>query len=737
MRIMHLIGGGDVGGARTHIMSLVGELSKDNDVRLISFRKGDFARDAREAGIDTVVINTRVFISDVIKLFREVERFSPDIVHCHGAKANMMGVLVKARFHKTVVSTVHSDYKLDYLHSPIRQHTFGVINAWALRRVDYRITVADSLRRVLIERGFNPEKIFTMYNGIVFPEKTGPFDRMEYFKKIGFDVQEGDVVAGIAARLTAVKDIKTGVRAVAKAVKSFPGIKYVIAGDGEEKDEIASLIRELGVEKNVFLLGWTNDVASLFKACDINLLTSLSEAFPYSLLEGAREECATISSNVGGVSALIDDGENGYIFEPGDAESLAGYLVKLAEDSDLRISFAKSIREKAEREFSLEGMKNRQKNIYETVLKRVDAERGKSGVLICGAYGRGNTGDEAILKSIVSEMRGIDAEMPICVMSRTPDDTRIGNEIDSIYTFNIPTFMKKARHTKLFINGGGSLIQDATSSRSLYFYLFTLYMAKKLGCRVIMYGCGIGPVARKANQKIASKVLNKYVDIITLRDDISREELLRLGVTKPEVHLAADPTMGFVPADDKQIDAYFDSQGVPKDGEYMCFCLRNWKKSDFNQTFAAAAEYAYNKYALPALFVPVELPKDADEARKVAEQVRTPYYMMESQRPIGVTIGILKRMRAIVSMRLHALVFAVGYGVPVIGVSYDIKVEGFMNYIGADSLVKLEELELSKLCRMIDEAVEKREDERVAKMAQSLKEKCAINSECARRLLKG
>ena len=68
-------------------------------------------------------------------------------------------------------------------------------------------------------------------------------------------------------------------------------------------------------------------------------------------------------------------------------------------------------------------------------------------------------------------------------------------------------------------------MQDVTSSRSLYFYLFTLKAAKWCGCKIIMYGCGIGPINLPRNRRIAAKVLNSTADIITLRDRVSLELL--------------------------------------------------------------------------------------------------------------------------------------------------------------------------------------------------------------------
>ncbi|MFR6380265.1 MAG: polysaccharide pyruvyl transferase family protein [Evtepia sp.] len=163
--------------------------------------------------------------------------------------------------------------------------------------------------------------------------------------------------------------------------------------------------------------------------------------------------------------------------------------------------------------------------------------------MICGAYGRGNAGDDAILLAILTELRSIDPDLSFQVFSRSPMDTRRTYRVNAFYTFNGFQAIRYFRKAKFFINGGGSSMQDVTSNRSLWFYLWTLAAAKKHHCPVIMYGCGIGPIQKDGNRRRAAKVMNKYVDSITLRDPDSRKELEVLGVTKPAIALSADTTV--------------------------------------------------------------------------------------------------------------------------------------------------------------------------------------------------
>ena len=732
------MGGGDVGGAKTHIMNMVTGLAKRNEVMLLSFRAGPFADEARERGIDVRVIERHNPFRAARAMRDLVDEFRPDIIHCHGGRANLMGAMVRRSRRVPVVTTVHSDYKLDYLGNPFKQHTFGTANAVALRFLDFYQPVADRMARTLIERGFDPERIVKIYNGMDFSRPTGDFDRAAYLRDtFGAEIEEGDVLCGIAARLTAVKDIATTVRAFAEALKEAPRLRLFIAGEGEDEDMLRRLCSQLGVADRVTFCGWVSPVEPFFRAMDINLLSSVSETFPYSILEGICAGCATICSDVGGMPELIDTGENGYIFPVGDDKQLARYMARLANDAGLRRAFAEALYEKASRDFSRDRMCERQEANYRHLLARFHRPKDeRESIVICGAYGRGNAGDDAILKAIVQEMRALDPERTICVMSRRPRETRLIYRTGAIYTFNVFAVLRQFRRAALYINGGGSLMQDVTSTRSIWYYCYTLRAAKKRGCKVMMYGCGIGPINRAGNRKMAARIIDRSVDRITLRDDNSRALLAEMGVTRPDIRVSADPTIILDPAPREVVNLALEQSGIDPAGRYIGFGLRHWKGLDAAlPEIAAAANYAYEKHGLIPVFVPIEFPSDLTPAERVGALLRCPWHAVRTRQPIEVTIGILARMKAVVGIRLHSLMFSAGQGVPVVGMSYDIKVDGFLKYIGSHTCLQLRSVRADDLCRLIDECVSGALDEEVRRTAAMLREREHENVRGAARLL--
>ena len=697
MKVIHLISGGDSGGAKTHVHSLLQNLSKTIDVTMVCFMEGPFAQEARELGIPTTVLPGRNLPRTYRLLKDMIREGGYDIIHCHGARGNMMGALLRRSTGLPVVTTVHSDWRLDYLGRPLSRLTYGTINTLALRQLDYRIGVSDAMVDLLISRGFDPDRLFSIYNGLDFSPRTPALDRAAYLKSVGLEAGEHSVVVGIAARLNPVKDIATLIRGFAIAYREHPELRLLIAGDGEQMDMLKQLAADLHVDRAVCFAGWVNDTDSFYHALDVNTLTSLSETFPYALTEGARAGLPTVASRVGGVPYLIEHGITGLLFEPGDAEALGRHLSALAADATLRAHLGRRLYEKARDDFSLESTLKRQLTIYETILRRrARPHRGRDGALVCGAYGRGNAGDDAILEAIVTELRQIDPDLPIWVLSRNPADTRLTYRVNSIYTFAFPRFLHRMRRTRLYINGGGSLMQDVTSHRSLWFYLFTISAAKRLGNRVMMYGCGIGPIHSPSNRKRASRVLQSSVDAITLRDTHSKAELEDMGVTRPKIIPAAPPQV---------VDGILESEGLSPDGRYIGFTLRPWPGFEEKaHIFAAAADYAYETYGLTPVFLPIERRLDVGAAEKAAAFLKAPYHIIPDTGSSAHTIGLFARMQVTVSMRLHALVFAAGQGVPLVGVVYDQKISSFLSYIGQDLFTDLSELTEEGLKAHIDAA---------------------------------
>ena len=362
----------------------------------------------------------------------------------------------------------------------------------------------------------------------------------------------------------------------------------------------------------------------------------------------------------------------------------------------------------------------------------------RAGILICGSYGLGNTGDESILKAILREVRAAAGSEELTVLSRNPEETAARHGVKALHMFDLPGILRVMRRARLYINGGGSLIQDATSRRSLLYYLYTISAAKKRGCQVLMYGCGIGPVRRAGDVALVRRVLNGSVDAITLREDASLAELKRFGVDRPEIVLAADPVLSLQPAPEAETDALMVRLGLDPRGDYLGLCLRNWTGFEEKApVIAQAARYAWERYGLTPVFLSVNHITDGQAADRVITHMEgVPVHVVRGPLSSELMLGLTARMQAMISMRLHGLVFAAGQGVPLVGIIYDPKVSGFLAYMGQELCEDLSRLTGDGLRDMLERALALRADRDSLRAAvDRLRRLEANNSAVLRRLL--
>lgn len=685
MKVLHIIGGGDSGGAKTHVLSLVNQLGYHIHVKLISLRAGQFSDDAADMGIDVEVVRSGNIMKDIRTITDMALAGEYNIIHTHGAKANMIGIFVKKSSGIPVVTTVHSDYRLDYLHSVLKMYTFGLINTIALRMVDYYISVSQNFKDMLIKRGFPADRIQPVYNGIPFDDTISLLPRDEFLSKYGVNLEPEDVSIGILARLHPVKGHTVFLDAAAKVIRVFPNTKFLIAGDGDElKHSLEKRAEHLGIRKNVFFLGMVNEPFSFLDVIDINVMASYSESFPYAILEGARMKKATVSSRVGGLEDLFVQGENGYLYTPGDSDALAGHLLTLLKDPVHREQIGEKLFETARDHFSLKSMTQTQLNIYHTILSREERylKDGKThDIVILGYYGFRNSGDDAILKSFIDHLQANHKGLSTVVMSNDPAETRRVYRVQSVHRFNLFIIPALLAGTRVFIAGGGTLIQDDTSSRSLWYYLYMLHLAVKKGAHAVLLANGLGPLTRKKNRKVASRILNR-LEAITLRDPNAFEELKSLEVTKPVTRVTADPALALKPCGPQKGADILKEAGVPTTEKLFALCLRRWKKVKHSEKILAAyADKIVSDFKAVPVFFAMQHPEDVRYAKRVLMNMKHKGYILTERYTVDETLSILGNVSMVIGMRLHSLIYALNLGIPMVGLAYQPKIDYFMQSI--------------------------------------------------------
>lgn len=745
MRIVHIIGGGDIGGAKTHVLYLLKELSRNAEVKLISLRPGVFADDARAMGIDVSVVKSANIFSDIGKVIEIIRQGGYDIVHSHGAKANLFSLAARHKAGLPTVTTVHSDYRLDYMHSLPKRLTIGLANSIVLRFTESYIAVSGNFKQMLVNRNFNPSDIYVLYNGMDFSIPTAEYSRRNLIDRYNLKINDNDVIVGIAARLYPVKSIATIIHAARLVSDKNPNVKFLIGGDGEDRKQLEALTVSLGLTDTVFFLGWLDDPNELMSSIDISVLTSISESFPYSVLEGAKFKKATISTRVGGIPDLIENGRNGYLFEPGDVSHFSRLILELAGDENKRAFMGENLYKKALSDFSVESMAATQVGIYDSILAKHTAKsRGQKiyDAIISGYYGFRNIGDDALLLSIIKDLKQFKPDIRLMVLSKTPVATSRDFDADSIDRAGILRIFKAMRKSKAFIYGGGNLLQDNTSTRSLLFYLSMVWLAKKLKLKVMFYANGIGPLKKSLNRLLTKKIINR-VDVITLRENLSFEELIRMEIGKPKILLTADAALTVADGCDSLDTGVMKQLGLKTAKPLLGISLRKYpghekiEHEKYEAVIARSIDHIAEKFGAYPVFFPMQHPEDVPILVNVAAKMTSKSYIVKDKLNVFQTFDLISHMHMILGMRLHALVFAAVASVPLVGLVYDLKIQGFLDCIGQPSAGDVLNLEYDNLVKLSCEVWENREAviKQLKERIPPLMEKAKANAKVAVELI--
>lgn len=297
-------------------------------------------------------------------------------------------------------------------------------------------------------------------------------------------------------------------------------------------------------------------------------------------------------------------------------------------------------------------------------------------VLLSGYYGFGNIGDEAVLEAIQAGIRARDPNAQIDIL---PKDRNAW-----------PQIFSKIAGTDLLISGGGTLFQNATRNRSLLYYLAVIWLAKLLKKRVMILAQGFGPLCGVFYQRLTAHILNT-VDSISLRDKTSFNAIRALGVTRPPMQVTADPAF-LLNIPSKEVGKkLLGIEGVPDNLKLVGIAVRGVKE-EYHAALAKVIDQLIKEHHYFPVFLPFNWPGDVEASQKVGKLMQEEYALVFRVCRPEEMLSIMGNLDLLIGMRLHSLIFATMNAVPMVGLSYDPKVEAFMENIG-QPCVKMNEME--------------------------------------------
>lgn len=345
-------------------------------------------------------------------------------------------------------------------------------------------------------------------------------------------------------------------------------------------------------------------------------------------------------------------------------------------------------------------------------------------IVISGYYGFNNAGDEAILDSIIDSLKSLAAkhnkELHFTVLSANPSQTASQYGTDAIGRQDLPQIIRALMRADAFISGGGGLLQDATGRGfSILYYLGLVALARLLGKKVIIYAQGIGPVKKSFNRLLMRLIANR-ASLIAVRDEGSRNELVRLGVTRPPVIVTADPVFLLESADVDGRAAEFLKK-LPPDKPVVGISVRSWHNEEETlQEISTAADLIALDLSAVTVLIPMHYPGDLAVSDKLAGLMKSETYVLRENLTPRELLSVFNHFDLVLAMRLHALIFAAVSGVPMLGIGYDRKVDALLDRLGLKSAGEPGQLDSIKLAGQALERWEGREDLRHQLQEKSL-----------------
>lgn len=308
--------------------------------------------------------------------------------------------------------------------------------------------------------------------------------------------------------------------------------------------------------------------------------------------------------------------------------------------------------------------------------------------MVSGYYGCGNVGDEAVLAGILEAFRRRSGdETEVVALSQNPEATTRLHGIRSEYRMSPSVVRDTLKGSQLLLSGGGSLLQDTTSIRSLIYYLWVVRVALRMKLPVMFYAQGIGPFRRPISRALVRLIANK-VNSISVRDEHSLAILKKMGVNRPPMEVTADPAFALPLSTPEVANKLWAREALPfNDRPKIGVALRPWGQ----ESPAVISQYARLLSEIEALtgaqviLIPMQIPGDLIFSEKAAIETgrAESFPIIRRAMPPGELLGLVGKMDAVVAMRLHTLIFAARAAVPPFALSYDPKVDSLMSLLNS------------------------------------------------------
>ena len=673
-----------IGGAETHIVELSKELRARGHEVLIASSGGVYVPEVEAAGIRHCAIPMhRRSVGDMLRararLKTLIQQEKPDMVHAHARIPAFLCGTLQRGLGFPFVTSCHGVYQVSGM--------LKLLSNWGERT----LAVSEDIRDYLVAQyGIPPEHITLTINGIdtekFSPNVSGGPVRAE------FGLGDAPVV-GHVSRLDAASSLAARqlIQLAPELDRAIPGVRILITGGGDvfaELCQAAEAANQALGRPCVVMTGPRTDVNQIAAACDwfVGVSRAALEAMAAEkpvVLSGAQGHTGLFRPEL--LDKAVDTNfccRTDPVAAPEDL--LQALLQAAALSPEERRERGRFGRRVVQERYSVHRMADDCLAVYEQVRRR------KYHVLMSGYYGFSNAGDDAILQSIHEGIAAASRDVAVTVLSNDPALTRSLCGLEAVPRFQIWKVLGALRRCDALLSGGGSLLQDRTSTRSLLYYLAIIRGAEFFHKPVMLYANGIGPVRKPANRRRVKRVVERAA-LVTLRDRGSARELREMGVQRPDLYVTADPVFNLPPAPDARGRELLASARLAEGAPFAAVSVRDWPGTgDFPQKLAQVCDHLRRVHGLEILFLMMQPDHDREATEQVRRAMEEPSCLLETVCTPQELMAVLGQGKLCLAMRLHTLIFAARMAVPCLGLVYDPKVESYLQELELPSAGEVE-----------------------------------------------
>ena len=706
------------GGAETHILELAKYLKSNGcEIKIISNAADSdlFALEFKKSGIEHIYapLGSRSIFAALKSgktLKRVIKDFKPDIVHAHARIPAFVSTGICRRFKTPLVTTMHGTFK----NTPLLKF----LTNWG----DYSLYVSGDIKdywskenhkiKPGLKSGYMAQTVNGINTDVFNPQATGADIREE------FNIKPDEKIILTVSRLDAQSSYAAvKLCGIAEDIyKNDNNTRIIIVGGGGIFQDIQEAALEVNAKLGfdyIIMTGRRSDTYKFCAECSVfvNISRSALEALACAkpvIMCGDYGWAGRFTRENAAKCEATNFTCRGFGYpEHINRELLSEVLfclnhkADISEDCEYGVDFVRV-------KYSAKRMADDAYAAYQ----RAELKYKDYDFVLSGYYGYNNIGDDALLFLILSNILELKNNLKICVLTKSP--RKMQNNFDNYFSnitakqrFNPISVRRAIKRSRALVFGGGTLLQDLTSSRSLMYYAGLIKTAHKHNKKSVLYANGIGPLSNKLNEARVKKII-EYINLATIRDRDSYNYLLNLGMDKSKVYLTADEavmiknyragnrnTAGTGNDENDENETKNFKEYIKT--KYIVVSVRKWQGlgAEFFERFSAAVDYICREHDLTPVYIVMRPGDDKVISQKLADSSGRAY-VADTGGDVGKLLSIIQSAEAVIAMRLHALIFASAFNVPMLGVSYDPKVRSFLEAIYGNNNYTLELERFSK-----------------------------------------